>query len=78
VQARKHGIRTFLFADPKGVGPLTLIIGAKLAVLGPENDISLAIPATSFDDMISTARERLRQAGFAEDVQIHMIWDDDR
>lgn len=76
-QACRHGINTFLFTDPDGVRSATLIIGTRVAALGPENEGSASIPMQSLNERMSVVSGRLRLAGFTQDIQLYLIYDQD-
>ena len=54
-----------------------LFVGAKLAILGPENEMAISLTPAQLDKLMASTMEKLRAAGFTDAPCLYMHWEED-
>ena len=54
-----------------------LFIGAKLAILGPENERAVSLTADELKALLASTTQKLQAAGFTGVPALHLQWEED-
>ena len=73
-QARAVGLQ--IYWEDFGVDMPTYVgfVGRRLAILGVENEVEVAIEQSSLNELIDKVRNKLGQAGISGEPKLYMCW----
>ena len=74
VAARRAGLKFYWGNFGAPAEKYVLLIGAQVAVMGPENQSEVQMSGAEIDMMISTVRAKLTTAGLDGEPRLHVQW----
>jgi len=75
--ARKVGLNSYWGNFGAPGERYLLLMGAQIAILGPENQAEVQISDSEFEAIVGSVRAKLAAAGFQGSPQLHIQWQGD-
>jgi hypothetical protein len=72
--AKRVGLTSYWGNFGSGSDRYLLLVGTSVATLGPENDMTSAVPIERLLNIASDTAERLRSAELIGDISLHLEW----